>query len=144
MSVNVSIGIKKGVYCILLMNNGKLISKTINKFKDTETINSTYLSTIEAFNNAFRIVRNYLNTDNSCKEFVFETSNSIFIKWIDNQYSKEMYQDKFIGVLTMLNELPIRYRLVYNQKPLAVNYIKDYKDEGIKLSGLDIDSVEEV
>ena len=114
--VTVSIYIKKDIYSIIFIRDGKLVSKTVAHITDDRLLSSSYLSLIDVFKIALRLVRNYLEENKDCDCVTFELSNSIFIKWIDNCFSKEAYQDDFMEAMKLLNKIPMRYSVVYNQK----------------------------
>ena len=142
MAVNVSIAFNKGIRCITFMKNGFIIKKDYNKY----TPEGTYIDIIDITKQALLLIRGYINTE-GCEddEFVIECSNSIFVSWFEKLYSKEQYQEKFSELLSLLNELPIRYRIIHKEKPLAYQYLKFFKPEILKtkLSGLDLSIGEE-
>ena len=141
MAVNVSVALNKGVRCITLMDNGYIVNKDFGKYN----ITNIYSNIIEVTKQALLLVRSYINSG-KCKddEFVFESSNSIFVGWFDKLYAKDIYQEEFSELLSLLNSLPIKYRIVHNEKPLASQYLKAFNEKDLKpkLSGLDL-SVEE-
>lgn len=141
MAINVSIALNKGFRCITLMDSGYVVKKDFGKYE----VKNIYSDIIGVTKQAILLVRSYINSGN-CKddEFVFESSNSIFVGWFDKLYAKDIYQNEFTELLTLLNSLPIRYRIVHNEKPLASQYLKTFNEQDLKpkLSGLDL-SVEE-
>lgn len=138
MAVNVSVALNKGVRCVTFMQGGYITEKSYGKYE----INGTYNDIIEVMTQTLLQVKKFINKANCTdNEFIIECSNSIFVGWCDKLYSKEQYQDKFSVFLNLLNELPIRYRFVYKEKPLAFKYIKDFKEDMLKpkLSGLNLE-----
>lgn len=141
MAVNVSMALNKGVRCIVLMKDGFVIKKDYGKYNPT----NIYSDIIGVSKQALLLIRSYINSgDCAEEEFVIESSNSIFVGWLENLCATKLYQAEFAELLELLNSLPIRYRVVHNEKPLATQYLKSFKEESLKpkLSGLDL-SVEE-
>lgn len=142
MAVNVSIALNKGVRCIVLMKDGYVIKRDYGKYESK----NIYSDIIGVSKQAFLLVRGYLNSGD-CKdeEFVIESSNSIFVGWFEKLCAKELYQTEFSELLELLNSLPIRYRIVHNEKPIAFQYLKGFNESSLKpkLSGLDLSIGEE-
>lgn len=142
MAVNVSIAFNKGIRCITFMKDGYVIKKDYGKYP----LVNTYSDIIGITKQALLQIKGYLNsTSCSDTEFVIECSNSIFVGWFDKLCAKEQYQTEFSELLELLNELPIRYRLVHKEKPSATQYLKYFSEEKIKskLTGLDLTVEEE-
>lgn len=134
-----SLAIKRGVVSVLIIEGGMMQTCAVEKIKDKKALESSYAGIIYAFTIALRHLRDYIQNNVKDYNVCFETSNSTFIKWVDNQYSKVAYQDEFIAALKLLQELPIRYAFHYCEKPKAVAYANESYCKKEKLSGLDID-----
>lgn len=134
-SLCVSCMTKKGVSSVVLMSEGRLISKSVIKIKDKDILSSSYLCLIDTFITSLRLVRGYINENSDIDKVNFEFNNSTFIKWVYNSYSKEQYQDLFSKAIELLNEIPIQYALSYSKKPFATKYLSEV-DSSVKLSGL--------
>lgn len=117
-NIVVSMSLRKGISAIVIMEDGIIKVKYVERIKDEHALSSNYAGIIYTFKLALRHVRQYMQTVD-VKDVCFETSNSTFIKWIDAQYSKEAYQKDFDEALTLLHELPIRYAFTYAEKPKA-------------------------
>lgn len=137
-NVIVSIAIRKNIVAILIVEGGQIKKRIVERIKDVNALESSYASIIYAFTLALRHVRHYIQENNSSRNICFETSNSIFIKWVDKQYSKDAYQESFIETLKLLQELPIRYAFSYSQKPMAFVYAVDSYCKKEAVSGLDL------
>lgn len=138
-NVIVSIAIKKDIVAVLITENGTIKTHVTEKIKDKNALESNYSSMIYAFVLALRYVRQYIQDNKSSRDICFETSNSIFIKWVDNQYSKEAYQKEFMNALALLQELPIRYAFSYSAKPKAIVYADKKYCKKESVSGLNIE-----
>lgn len=131
--LNVSILVSRGKSAVVVSENGKIVNKSItNVAKGTQP----YSNLITAFGVSLRLVRSFIDNNPDTEDVVFEFNNSAFIKWVKEGYSKEQYQDEFIGVLSLLNEIPIKYTLVYSKKPMASYYLNTETTDKVKLSGL--------
>lgn len=138
-NIVVSMSLRKGISAIVIMEDGIIKVKYVERIKDEHALSSNYAGIIYTFKLALRHVRQYMQTVD-VKDVCFETSNSTFIKWIDAQYSKESYQKDFDEALTLLHELPIRYAFTYAEKPKAFlftdsSYLKKESVSGLNLDG---------
>lgn len=138
-----SIALKKNLVAIIIIEDGMIKRHATERVKDESALESSYSAMIYAFTVALRYVRDYIQQGDGDYSVCFETSNSTFVKWVENQYSKAVYQDSFIAALRLLQELPIMYAFHYCPKPKALVYADERYCKKEKLSGLDIDGVED-
>lgn len=137
-NIVVSMSLRKGISAIVIMEDGVIKVKYVERIKDEHALSSNYAGIIYTFKLALRHVRQYMQTVD-VKDVCFETSNSTFIKWIDAQYSKEAYQKDFDEALTLLHELPIRYAFTYAEKPKAFLFTDSSYLKKESVSGLNLD-----
>lgn len=143
-NIIVSIAIKRNIVAIVIIENGMIKSRVTEKIKDEKALSSNYSSMIYAFTIALRHVRQYIQSNkDSSRNVCFETSNSIFIKWVDNQYSKDAYQEDFEQALKLLQELPIKYAFTYAPRPKAIAYTEEKYCKKESVSGLNLDEYDE-
>ena len=133
-----SFSVRKGIIAVLIIEDGVIKKRIVKKILDDDIVNNSYRAIINAFSLSLRNVRQYIENNTDIRDVCFETSNSTFIKWIDNQYSKKEYQQEFMKTLEILNEIPIRYQFYYVAKPKAFIYTDDKYCEKEKLTGLDL------
>ena len=141
-NIVVSMSLRKGISAIVIMGDGVIKVKYVERIKDEHALSSNYAGIIYTFKLALRHVRQYMQTVD-VKDVCFETSNSTFIKWIDAQYSKEAYQKDFDEALTLLHELPIRYAFTYAEKPKAFLFTDSSYLKKESVSGLNLDEYTE-
>ena len=142
--LNVSICIKTNILAILLTKGGTLITKEVVQIRDKDTADSLYLSLVYGIKQSLLKVRNYIERTPEVDNVIFEINNTTVMNWIKNCFSKEAYQDSFIEVMSLLNEIPMRYTFVSTSKPKAYRYAdKKYIKKKLKLSGLDLDLIED-
>ena len=141
-NIVVSMSLRKGISAIVIMEDGVIKVKYVERIKDEHALSSNYASIIYTFKLALRHIRQYMQTVD-VKDVCFETSNSTFIKWIDAQYSKEAYQKDFDEALTLLHELPIRYAFTYAEKPKAFLFTDSSYLKKESVSGLNLDEYTE-
>ena len=135
----VSIYIKNGIMSVILVKNGALVDKVVERIID-DVNGSTFKTVLFALSKAMRMTRNYIQKDTECRDVVFELNNSIVIKWIGNNYATDEYNDMLMEVLEILQELPIRYYFAYNSKPMAHMYAKEkYVSKKLSVSGINFD-----
>lgn len=137
-NIVVSMSLRKGISAIVIMEDGIIKVKYVERIKDEHALSSNYAGIIYTFKLALRHVRQYMQTVD-VKDVCFETSNSTFIKWVDTQYSKEAYQKDFDEALTLLHELPIRYAFTYAEKPKAFLFTDSSYLKKESVSGLNLD-----
>ena len=141
-NIVVSMSLRKGISAIVIMEDGVIKVKYVERIKDEHALSSNYAGIIYTFKLALRHIRQYMQTVD-VKDVCFETSNSTFIKWIDAQYSKEVYQKDFDEALTLLHELPIRYAFTYAEKPKAFLFTDSSYLKKESVSGLNLDEYTE-
>lgn len=141
-NIVVSMSLRKGISAIVIMEDGIIKVKYVERIKDEHALSSNYAGIIYTFKLALRHIRQYMQTVD-VKDVCFETSNSTFIKWIDAQYSKEAYQKDFDEALTLLHELPIRYAFTYAEKPKAFLFTDSSYLKKESVSGLNLDDYNE-
>lgn len=141
-NIVVSMSLRKGISAIVIMEDGVIKVKYVERIKDEHALSSNYAGIIYTFKLSLRHVRQYMQTVD-VKDVCFETSNSTFIKWIDAQYSKEAYQKDFDEALTLLHELPIRYAFTYAEKPKAFLFTDSSYLKKESVSGLNLDEYAE-
>lgn len=141
-NIVVSMSLRKGISAIVIMEDGIIKVKYVERIKDEHALSSNYAGIIYTFKLALRHVRQYMQTVD-VKDVCFETSNSTFIKWIDAQYSKEAYQKDFDEALILLHELPIRYAFTYAEKPKAFLFTDSSYLKKESVSGLNLDEYTE-
>lgn len=135
-NVLVSLSVRNGILAILLSDDGSLMKEHVERINDADAVSNIYLGMIYGFNVALRITRQYIQDNKNSREVTFELSNSTFVKWIDNRYSRPEYQEHFMASLYTLQSLPIKYRFSYNQRPKAWYYAIKEKCKSVKLEGL--------
>lgn len=135
-NVLVSLSVRNGILAILLSDDGSLMKEHVERINDADAVSNIYLGMIYGFNVALRITRQYIQDNKNSREVTFELSNSTFVKWIDNRYSRPEYQEQFMASLYVLQSLPIKYRFSYNQRPKAWYYAIKEKCKSAKLEGL--------
>lgn len=138
-----SIALRKSILSILIVDGGMIKSRVVERIKDEKANESSYSAIIYAFEVALRHVRDYVQKGEDDYSVCFETSNSTFMKWVDSQYSKPAYQDEFVKSMKLLQELPILYAFHYSPKPKALVYADEKYCKKEKLSGLEIDGVDD-
>lgn len=136
-SLLVSVAVKRNVAAVIISNNsGVLLFSYAERVKDEDARSNSYFATMYAFDIALRLVRTIIQNDPSIEEVTFELSNSTFIKWMNNQFSKDIYQRKFVELNELLQSIPMRYNFSYNQKPRAFLYAEEKNCKSSKLSSL--------
>ena len=142
--LNVSICIKNNILAILLTKDGMLIDKYVELIKDKTIVDSIYLSLLYGIKKSLLKVRNFLENNQEITSVVFELNNSTVVSWLKNCYSKEAYQDSFVEVMQLLQEIPMQYAFVANSKPKAVRFADTkFITQKLKLSGFSLDEFQE-
>lgn len=139
----VSVGVRYDVVAIVLMQNGCVVHKHIERVKDSEITKTNFKLVIQSFIIALRVLRRYMNENPSCcKEVCFEMTNATFVKWVDNRYSKEAYEGMFQYSLSLLQEIPVRYLFSCVPKTRALPYANEKYLVSNSITGLNLDTEE--
>lgn len=141
--LNVSICIRNNVLAVVLTQEGMLVDKFVGYVR-SNIAGSVYLSLLYGIKTSLLRVRHYLEQHQDVTSVVFELNNSTIVSWIKNCYSKECYQDSFVEIMRLLQEIPMQYAFVANAKPKALRFAdKKYIPKKLNLSGLDLDEFTE-
>ena len=133
-SIIVSMYVKKDIYSILFIDNGFVVEKSVGRLQNADDVILSKM--LDVLNIVFRKVRGYTEKHNDITDIVFELNNSTIIKWFDKVYSVENYQERFVKLLDLLDELPISYMFSYNKEPLSKNYAKKEYLDKLKLTSI--------
>lgn len=138
-TLQVSIFVRKGVYAILMTRGGTRVTLKVEKIKNTKIAESIYSSMLFTIREALLLVRNYFEEHKDSCEVVIELNNITIQKWFDNCYAKDEYQEYFIDVMNLLQEIPMKYSVVVVKKPKASIYADNkYITSKLKMSSLEI------
>ena len=105
----ISIGVRKDICAVLITTDGVLITRRVERIKDEDALKSNFSSLIYAFTLSLRLLRDYIQTTDEEVHAIFEVNNSTFKKWVEQGYTKDIYQTQFIQMMELLNELPLLY-----------------------------------
>jgi hypothetical protein len=142
--LNVSIFIRNDVLAIVLSKEGMLLDKQVEYIKDETIRGSVYLSLLYGIKKSLLKVRQYLQNNPEIESVVFEVNNSTVVSWLQNYYSKEAYQDSFVEVIRLLQEIPMQYAFVVNPKPKAMRFAdKKFIVKKLVVSSFNLDEFEE-
>lgn len=133
--IMVSVAVKNGLSSVLIADNGYEMHKHTYKLQD-DCSGSVFKSLLDGLHVAVKYLKQYVESNLSDTEIIFECNNSIVVKWFKQGYAKEDYQPEFINVLRLLDEIPCRYSFQVNKKPFAVMYLSDKYIEKPRLSGV--------
>lgn len=142
--LNVSICIRNNILAILLTKDGMLVDKTVELLRNKDITGPNYLSLLYGIKKSLLKVRNFLENNKAITSVVFELNNSTVVSWIKNCYSKENYQESFVEVMRLLQEIPMQYAFVVNIKPKALRFADNkYLTQKLKISGFNLEEFQE-
>lgn len=142
--LNVSICIRNNILAILLTKDGMLVDKTVELLRNKDIMGPNYLSLLYGIKKSLLKVRNFLENNKAITSVVFELNNSTVVSWIKNCYSKENYQESFVEVMRLLQEIPMQYAFVVNTKPKALRFADNkYLTQKLKISGFNLEEFQE-
>lgn len=118
----ISIGVRKDICAVLIMTDGVLITRRVERIKDEDALKSNFSSLIYAFTLSLRLLRDYIQTTDEEVHAIFEVNNSTFKKWVEQGYTKDIYQTQFIQMIELLNELPLLYDIIITSRTMAYSY----------------------
>lgn len=139
MNLCVSVAVKRGLLAVIVVKDGIMVDKYVEKIKDEVVSSSVFTSLLYAIKVALLRVRAYISNNNSAESITIEINNSTVKKWIYNCFSKDEYQDAFIDMMSLLQQLPIRYSFVVSDKPRALMFANERNiTKTLAMSGLRI------
>ena len=118
----ISIGVRKDICAVLITTDGVLITRRVERIKDEDALKSNFSSLIYAFTLSLRLLRDYIQTTDEEVHAIFEVNNSTFKKWVEQGYTKDIYQTQFIQMMELLNELPLLYDIIITSRTMAYSY----------------------
>lgn len=113
-----SFALNRGICAVVLMEDGRLVAKSVNRAVSDDV----YVSLLDIFRTGLRLVRHHVPVGGNV---VFESGNSVLIRWVENNYAREEYQEAFMDALRILNEIPVTYKFVHNTSPQAMAYANE-------------------
>lgn len=121
-----------------------LVDKTVELLRNKDITGPNYLSLLYGIKKSLLKVRNFLENNKAITSVVFELNNSTVVSWIKNCYSKENYQESFVEVMRLLQEIPMQYAFVVNIKPKALRFADNkYLTQKLKISGFNLEEFQE-
>lgn len=121
-----------------------LVDKTVELLRNKDITGPNYLSLLYGIKKSLLKVRNFLENNKAITSVVFELNNSTVVSWIKNCYSKENYQESFVEVMRLLQEIPMQYAFVVNTKPKALRFADNkYLTQKLKISGFNLEEFQE-
>lgn len=121
-----------------------LVDKTVELLRNKDITGPNYLSLLYGIKKSLLKVRNFLENNKAITSVVFELNNSTVVSWIKNCYSKENYQESFVDVMRLLQEIPMQYAFVVNTKPKALRFADNkYLTQKLKISGFNLEEFQE-
>lgn len=134
--IEVSIGVKKGIMSVVLLERGKCINRKVSKIRNGDVVDSVYASLIYSLDSALRVVRSEMSEPVT---LLIEVNNANFVSWVEQGYAVDKHQEAFKGMYRLLNSLPLTYKIVNVMKPRALYYASErYLDKVKSLKGLDL------
>lgn len=138
VTVCLSSAVKKGIVATLITGDGKLLFSKTEKITDSNVTNSTFLSIINSVKLSLKCLSLYLDTNKEVEEVVIECNNSTLIKWINQGYARDEYQNEFLEMMKFLDKLPIKFNFMYSKKPKACLFTDEKYIVKEKYSKLDV------
>lgn len=135
----VSMATKKDLCSIAVLEEQRVIEEFTFRYKDWEQEQNPYKRLFFIVKKALRIVKRRIESNRSDDVVAFEVSNSIFVKWVKQEYANDTYYDDFAEVLIELNQIPMIYTFQYSKEPVA-NYLLSSDNIATKELS-DIDSI---
>lgn len=142
-AIVVSIAVQKGVSAVVIMRDGRVVRRHIERVALSDQRVSIYSNLIQVFSSSLRLLRNYLESDSTCRDVIFEIYSSTFLKWLDSGVASGEYRGKFADSMELLQSLPIRYNFVHKE-PVAKMYADlRYVGKRLQVGNLDISGIDD-
>ena len=131
-------GICKGAVSASTVHvNGICKGKTIKKIKGEVSSQFQYINLIGSYIDGLKVLRSVVENDKTVNEVIIETNNSSFRTWLDRGYALPQYTDIFMELMELLNDIPVKYEIIYNKELKAKMYAKESYVPKERLSGID-------
>lgn len=116
---------KADISAVGLFRDGRCISKSVKRIFESTRSNNQYSNLIYSYYRGARMVRSYIEENNDVDELVIECNNSSFIKWLERGYSKPDYEEEFYELMELIQDIPVRYTVIYSKTLKAKPYAKE-------------------
>lgn len=132
--------ISNGYQAICLIKDGTCVVRDV---RCSEEYDNRFSESLNLFTRAFGILGAYVEKSDE-SEVVIETKNKTIVKWMQQGYSTEKYNDEFIHLLEELNNIPVAYCINYNSDLISKRFAnKNYLNK-VELSSMTLDESEDI
>lgn len=121
--INLSVCIHKGYSAVVILKDGKLIFKDVNKVKQDEITHYTeqYLN---LFSKSLFLLKTVCEQERIFNEedCIMEIRCKQVVNWFKTLNAPKNYSGKFLEALKALDMLPFRYMIINEKNPTALYY----------------------
>jgi hypothetical protein len=130
----------KGYEVACILKDGNCVSKSVRRAKKGK---DRFSDSLDLFNNAFNLLKLWIEQNTEEDSVIIETKNKTIIKWFTQGYSTDKYNDKFYEVMYRLNLIPIEYSFIYNENTISTKYAKEGYLDKEKIENMESSDVED-
>lgn len=117
---------------------GRCLNKNVTEsvYKDSKV--DLYSNLINAYKNGLKLLRSVVEENkDEIQSVIIETNNSVMKKWLEQGYSIDKYNESFLELLTILDDIPMNYKVVYTKNIRCKSYVDKKYVKKVKLSGIE-------
>ena len=124
-TLTLSCSTSKNLAAFTISKDGSTLVRRTIKIREEKYNKSHYTKLMYIMSQALIVARQVIEDNNTIDQLYIESSNTILNGWIVQGVSKADYTDIFSELLRNLDDIPVRYTMVYNDKPKASMYTQD-------------------
>lgn len=128
----------KGLDVSVVYGTGRCLQKSVklSVYKDSKS--DLYANLINAYKEGLKLLRSEVeNYQGNVTSVVIETNNSVIKKWLEQGYSIEKYNKDFFELLSILDDIPMTYKVIYTKNIKCRTYADKKYVKKDKLTGID-------
>lgn len=137
MRVYLSCVCKNGLLVSVVSSNGVCIEKRVEKATRGSGSTCMFSNLIDAYTLGFTLLKSVVEHNSEVSEVIIETRNKSFLSWLKKGYCPHQYSEDFLGMLTILDYIPLKYQFTLTDNIVALNYAKERYLSKVKLVGFD-------
>lgn len=124
---------------ICLIQDGNCVIRDVRYSKEYD---NRFSESLDLFTRAFKMLRVYVEKTDEF-EVVIETKNKTMVKWLQQGYSTDKYNEEFIKLLEELNNIPVAYCINYNADVISKRFAsKNYLNK-VELGTIENDTTDD-
>ena len=109
----------KGYSVIAIIKDGSCVLRDVSiavKFENR------FSESLSLFSRAFTMLKVYIENNGDEEEVVIESKNKTLVKWLNQGYATEKYNEEFINLQSKLEQIPIKYLILHRNNLVSMRF----------------------